>query len=226
VDGILDLPPGDIVDVEVSPGGTIYLLRTGLPHLVAIEPDGSEEETDLERIRVPGGMCLVDDWGFFVSDALSGTIVRFSDSGEFLEEFPAPGRPGDLVRDGLDLWYVSREQGTVRSVGEPGVVVFTLPGAGEGTLGVSEGSFLYSTPAGAWSFGTGEPAVPVPAGAPAAISRRGIVVLDRDSGLLTTAAGDSLAHIPSAGYDRISSSPEGGTIVLWSRSESSALVIR
>jgi hypothetical protein len=221
-----ELPPGEIVDLEVTSGGSLYILRADIPHMAILSPDGGLTELDLDRIAVPGGMCLVDEWGFFVSDALDGTIVRFDESGEVLDEFDAPGRPGDVVRDGLELWYLSRDEGAVRSPGDPGVVLFNLPSPESGSLSVSGGRFLLSGTGVAWIFGAGVPAVPVDTGGPAVITRYGVLVLDPGTGLVTSLAGDTLASCGGGEWDRIAASPGGGTIVLWRRSGPSALVIR
>ncbi len=222
----LALPSGDIIDLEISSNGRLYLLRAGFPHMIVLHPDSTVTKLDLDQVSVPGGMCLAGEWGFFVSDALSGRILRFGPAGEMLEEFDSPGRPGDVVQDGLELWYYSRDGGVVRSVGSSEVVIFTVPSPGEGSLSVSEGSFLFSGSDGAWLFRTGEEAVRISAGASAYITWSGVLLLDEDEGLLTSLHGDTLATFERGSFNRISSSPDGSTVVLWRRNGSTALVLR
>jgi hypothetical protein len=222
----LALPSRNIIDLEISSNGNLYLLCAGFPHMVILHPDSSVTELDLNQVSVPGGMCLVDQWGFFVSDALSGRILRFGSSGELLAEFDSPGRPGDVVLAGLELWYYSRDEGTVRSAGSSEVVIFTVPSPGEGSLSYSESTFLFSGSEGTWLFGTGEKPVRISSGTSAAITRRSVLILDEAEGLLTVLNGDTLASFEQGSFNRISCSPNGGTVVLWSRNGSTALVIR
>jgi len=233
VTGVFDLPVEEAIDLEISVDGTLFILSPGIPHLYMLAPDGDTSALDLSEITVPGGMCLVDERDFYVSDALSGTIFRFGSSGEVLEELPAPGRPGDVVMEGLSLWYVARNEGSVRAPGVqgsvPGVVqgieLFPIPASCEGTLSASAQEVLYSCEGGSWLLSPGEEPVLVADSLRATIARGGIIILDSAEGYAFSAVGDTLAAFEPERWNRISSSPDGGTVILWSRGEPGALVL-
>jgi len=225
VTGAFDLPVEEAIDLEISVDGTLFILNPGIPHLFMLAPDGSTSALDLSEVSVPGGMCLMDEHDFYVSDALSGTIFRFGSSGEVLEELPAPGRPGDVVLEGLSLWYVARNEGSVRAPGVQGVELFSIPASCEGTLSASAQKVLYSCEGGSWLLSPGEDPVLVTNAPRATISRGGIIILDTVDGYVFSAVGDTLAVFEPERWNRISSSPDGGTVILWSRGEPGTLVL-
>lgn len=228
----LTVPP-DLVDAAITAAGDVYLLVRGLPHLIVLRDDGSSEEYDLEDITVPGGLFLDQGWGWFATGELSGTVYRYDRNGVLSDSWQAAGLPADIAVAGLSILYVSRIDGTVRSLRDPDAEVVDLSGAGDGQLTPFGSRFVYSgreesmvldefnaprmlPSAGTWSAAGGR-LVLLSDSCVCAWSGTGPVTPD----------GEILFSLPQAGnYSRIALSGGGGFCLLWSPGEERALVLR
>ncbi len=200
-------PAGDYTDLEVSSDGAVWVLPRVGSELFRIPKDGAPERFFLQGISRPGGLFLDGTGGVLISDAAMGTVTLFDRFMEPAAVIAVPGVPGDLALSGLSLWYVDVERGLVRDTRglvlardvPSGAALHFQRGtgllAGRGVMSLSEGS----EPVVLSEDGTG-------------CLSGGTVLLLRDS-VLCRAGGDTLAA--GVVHTRVSSSPDGGTVVLW-----------
>ncbi len=215
--------PSDLVDAELDPAGNLYLLRSGTPHLEVRYISGETMSFDLPEVVLPGGLSLEDRWGWWVSDEIGGVSYRYDDSGVVVDSIPTPGRPGDLCELGFSIMYVSRDRGALMNADSPVHPVLRFSGAGLGQLTASSSELIYSD--GSESF-----LLPV-GGVPISLSERGTRALAAGTDLLLRA--DSiftdtwvLDVSTVADFTRISSSPGGQYMVLWSPGGEGVLLLR
>ncbi len=217
----------DLVDVEIGQDGSVHMLFSGLPHLLALYPGGGSLSLDLTEVALPGGFCMDGAWGWLVTDQLGGRAVRFGPDGEVLDSLGAPGRPGDICLSGLTPVYVDRASGRLRTAGAEREALARLSGDGMGQLTASGGTVVYSdgtesllveplagsaplAPAGTWAI--------VPEGP---LVLRGDTLLAL-SGPVSVLPDSLLSRDPH----RLSSSPDGSVMAVWSPGEGEVLVLR
>jgi hypothetical protein len=200
-------PAGDYTDLEVARDGTVWVLPVGRSELFRVPEDGAPERFFLQGVIRPAGLFLDDAGGVLISDAAAGTVTLFDRFMEPAAVTTVPGTPGDLALSGLSLWYIDTERGLVvdarglvlsRDVPSDAALFFqrgTGLLAGGGVRLLSEGS---------------EPAVVSDLGR-GCLSGGSVLIL-RDS-VLFRAGGDTLAA--GVVHTRVSSSPDGRTVVLW-----------
>ena len=217
--------PGDLVDVELDMEGNLYFLRSGTPHLEVHSREGDVTRFDLPQVMLPGGLCLEDRWGWWVSDSMDGMSYRYDASGTVVDSLYTPDRPGDICELGLSLLYVSRDRGAVMDARQPvgDRSLLRLSGACLGQLSASNDGAVYSD--GSESFMVpvlGEPTRLPGAGTWDLVY--GVPVLLRGDSLLT----DSWKlEVPGASsFTRLSSSPGGRFMVLWIPGGEEVLVSR
>lgn len=217
--------PGGIIDAEINGAGDIYVLLPGLPHLRVYSPDGSVSEFDLSDVLLPGGMCIDERWGWFVTDELSDTVYRYDNTGEPADSWDSRGIPGDICLWGLSALYVSRASGTVISLEEPDAVLLRLTGSGDGQLSASGSCAVYSCESESLVLENYSAPESLPSAGIWVIAGGELMVL-QDSCVLDN-SGSVLFRLPQAGeFSRISCSVNFNQCLLWSPGEGRILVRR
>jgi len=217
--------PRGIIDAEINGAGDIYLLLPGLPHLRIVAADGSLTEYDLSDVLLPGGMCIDERWGWFVTDELLNKVYRFDSSGEPTDSWDSSGMPGDICRSGLSVLYVSRARGAVTSLEEPDIDLLKLTGSGDGQLSASGSCAVYSSENESMLFRNYSTPESLPSAGIWAVAGRELMVL-QDSCVLDS-TGAILFQLPEAGeFSRISCSVNGLHCLLWSPERGRILVLR
>ena len=216
---------GGIIDAEINGDGDIYVLLPGLPHLRVYGADGSLSEYDLSDVLLPGGMCIDERWGWFVTDELRDTVYRYDNTGEPAEIWSSRGMPGDICLLGLSVLYVSQASGTVSFLEEPDDILVRLAGSGEGQLSASGSEAVYSCENESLLFRN----YSVPESLPSAgiwVAAGGELMVLQDSCVLG-GSGSVLFRLPEAGeFSRISCSVNSNHCLLWSPGEGRILVLR
>lgn len=146
---LFQAPPGTI-DVAVAPDGTVLVLRSSPPRLLAIGPEGDTLEFDLEGLRLPVALAAGEDGSVFASDASSGTVMRFDTDGILVQTIPAPGAISLAVSGGR-TWLLL-ETGEVLVSGE-GTVRARVPVSPPADLSVRGLEGVVSSPSGSFRFG-------------------------------------------------------------------------
>ncbi len=217
--------PGGIIDAEINGAGDIYVLLPGLPHLRVYEAGDSLSEYDLSDVLLPGGMCIDERWGWFVTDELRGMVYRYDNSGELTDFWASRGMPGDICLSGLSVLYVSRASGTVTSLEEPDDILLRLAGSGDGQLSGSGSCAVYSCENESLLFRYYSAPESLPSAGIWVIAGRELMVL-QDSCVLD-GSGSVLFRLPETGeFSRISCSVNGNHCLLWSPGEGRILVLR
>ncbi|MEN8207869.1 MAG: hypothetical protein ABFR50_01320 [Candidatus Fermentibacteria bacterium] len=217
--------PGGIIDAEINGTGDIYVLLPGLPHLLIYEADGSLSEYDLSDILLPGGMCIDERWGWFVTDELRDIVYRYDDSGEPADIWHSRGMPGDICLRGLSVLYISRAGGTVVSIEDQDDVIVRLTGSGDGQLSASGSCTVYSCEDETLLFEN----YSAPESLPSAgtwVAAGGELIVLQDS-TVRDGSGSVLFRLPRIGeFSRISCSVNLNHCLLWSPGEGRILVLR
>ena len=214
-----------VIDAEVDIAGNIYVLLPGLPHLRVYSSEGPVYEYDLSDILLPGGMCVDERWGWFVTGEITNKIYRYDDSGELTDSRDSRGLPGDICLYGMDILYVSQASGTVSSLYEPDDILLRLTGSCEGQLSASGITSVYSCEDESFILTDFEPPEPLPA------SGTWVAVNDELMVLQDSCVRDGNEEIefilPEYGeFSRISCSSSGNHCLLWSSGEGRILVLR
>lgn len=217
--------PPDLVDASIDGNGDIYLLLRGLPHMVVLRADGSRDEYDLEEIVIPGGLHLDQGWGWYATGQLSDIVCRYDRNGVMIGSWDAPGLPGDVCVAGFSILYVSRIDGTVRSLRDPGREVLSLKGAGEGQLTPSGNGFVYSAPDESMLLDEHNYPRTLPAAGIWAASGEELVLLS-DSCVCTREGVELFRLPPGETFGRISLSSGAAFCLLWTPGGERALVLR
>lgn len=217
--------PGNLIDAHVNDSGDVFLLMRGLPHLMIVHPDGSSSEFDLEEIIIPGGMCVDRGWGWFVTGEVTDMVYRYHRTGELMDSWESAGLPGDIALAGLSVLYVSREDGTVRSLHDPDAEIAGLEGSADGQLTSLGNGAVYSGPEGSIMLGEFRIPETLPdAGTWAAFVNRPVVL--RDS-CVCHMDGTELLRLPSGSlFSRFSFSDAGSRCLLWTPGEDRVLVAK
>lgn len=220
----MDVPRG-LIDAHVNDSGDVFLLMRGLPHLMIVYSDGSTSEFDLEDIVIPGGMCVDRGWGWFVTGEVTDRVYRYHRSGELMASWESEGFPGDIALAGLSILYVSRADGTVRSLYDPDTELAEVDGSGDGQLTSLGSGAVYSGPDGSMVLGEFRIPEPLPAvGTWAAFGNRPVVL--RDS-CVCQRDGTELMRLPAGNrFSRFSFSDTGSRCLLWTPGEDRVLVAR
>lgn len=215
--------PGGLIDAHVNDSGDVFLLMRGLPHLMIISSDGSTAEFDLEDIVIPGGMCVDRGWGWFVTGEVTDMVYRYHSSGEMIESWESAGLPGDIALAGLSVLYVSRADGTVRSLYDPDAEIAGLEGSGDGQLTSLGSGAVYSGPDGSMILGEFRIPEPLPdVGTWTARGNRPVVL--RDS-CVCQRDGTELLRLPAGSrFSRLSFSDTGSRCLLWTPGEDRVMV--
>lgn len=195
----------------------------GLPHLMIVRSDGSTAEFDLEDVAIPGGMCIDRGWGWFVTGEVTDMVYRYHRSGELMESWRSADLPGDIALSGLSVLYVSRADGTVRSLYDPDSEIARLDGPGDGQLTSMGSGAVYSGPDGSMVLGEFRIPESLPdAGTWAARGNRPVVL--RDS-CVRRRDGTELLRLPAGSrFSRFSFSDAGSRCILWTPGEDRVLV--
>lgn len=221
---ILEIP-SDLVDAEINRSGDVFLLRSGSPHLLVHRAGGTLEQYDLQGVSIPGGMYVEGNWGLYVTCRVTDRIFRFDRTGESSVEWECAGLPGDVCLFGLSVVYVSRLDGSVRSLDEPEDVIARLTDSGEGQLASSDGRIVYTGSDRSILIEEYEVPETLPRVGPWTAAGNFIAVM-RDN-CVCTYGGEVLFTIPKAyEYERFSLSPEGAYCILWTPGGESMLVLQ
>ncbi|MCK4806556.1 MAG: hypothetical protein KAT09_02870 [Candidatus Aegiribacteria sp.] len=222
--GYITVPDG-IIDAEINGAGDIYVLLPGLPHLRIYAAGGSVSEYDLPDVLLPGGMCIDERWGWFVTGELTDMVYRYDDSGELTNYWDSRVMPGDICLSGLSVLYVSRASGTVTSLDEPDDILVRLNGSGDGQLSASGNEAVYSSENESHIFRNYSAPEPLPFAGTWTVAGRELMVL-QDSCVLD-GSGSVLFRLPEPGeFSRISCSANGNHCLLWTPGEGRILVLR
>jgi len=214
--------PDGIINAEINRAGDIYILLPGLPHLRVYFAGDSISEYDLPEVLLPGGMCIDERWGWFVTDELRDMVYRYDDSGELTDSWASRGMPGDICLSGLSVLYVSRVSGTVTSIEEPDDILVRLTGSGDGQLSGSGREAVYSSQNESLLLGNYSAPEQLPSAGIWVVAGRELIVL-QDSCVLDS-SGSVLFRLPRAGeFSRISCS--GNHCLLWSPGKGRILVL-
>ncbi len=217
--------PGGIIDAEINGAGDIYVLLPELPHLRIYSRDGSLSEYDLSDVLLPGGMCIDERWGWFVTDELTDMVYRYDNSGEPADSWDSRGMPGDISLWGLSVLYISRANGTIISLEEPDNILVRLAGSGDGQLSASGSNAVYSCENESLLLSNYSTPESLPSAGIWVVSGGELVVL-QDSCVLD-GNGSVLFVLPEAGeFSRISCSVNLNQYLLWSPGEGRILVLR
>lgn len=224
VDRYITVPIG-IIDAEINGAGEIYLLLPGLPHLRIYSNDGTVSEYDLSDVILPGGICIDERWGWFVTGELTDMVYRYDNSGELTDSWDSRSLPGDICLSGLSVLYVSRTNGTISSLDEPDDILVRLSGSCEGQLSASGRKAVYSSENESFLFGNFAAPEPLPETGIWTISGEELLVL-QDSCVLN-GSGNILFQLPESGeFSRICCSSNGYHCLLWSPEEGRILVLQ
>jgi hypothetical protein len=216
---------GRIIDAEINGDGDVFVLLPGLPHLRVYGADGSLSEYDLPDVLLPGGMCIDERWGWFVTDELRDTVYRYDNTGEPADSWGSRGMPGDICLSGLSVLYVSRASGTVTFLEEPDEILVRLVGAGDGQLSASGSRAVYSCENESLLFRSYSAPESLPSAGIWVIAGGELMVL-QDS-CLQDGSGAVLFRLPETGeFSRISCSVNSNHCLLWSPGEGRILVMR
>ncbi|NOQ22954.1 MAG: hypothetical protein GQ565_09965 [Candidatus Aegiribacteria sp.] len=214
-----------IIDAEINAAGDVYVLLPGLPHLRVYEAGDSLSEYDLSEVLLPGGMCIDERWGWFVTDELRDMVYRYDNSGELADSRASRSMPGDICLRGLSVLYVSRGSGTVTSLEEPDAVLCRLAGSGDGQLSASGSCAVYSCENESLFLRNYSVPEPLPPAGTWVVAGRELMVL-QDSCVLD-GSGAVLFRLPQIGeFSRISCSVNGNHCLLWSPGKGRILVLR
>ena len=214
-----------IIDAEVDIAGNIYVLLPGLPHLRVYSSEGAIFEYDLSDILLPGGMCVDERWGWFVTGELTNLVYRYDDTGELADSWGCRGLPGDICLSGMDVLYVSQASGTISSLYEPDDILLRLTGSCDGQLSASGITSVYSCENESFLLADFEPPEPLPGHGIWVAVNDELMVL-RDS-CVRDGKGEIQFILPEYGeFSRISCSSSGNHCLLWSSVEGRILVLR
>lgn len=217
--------PSEIIDAEISGAGDIYILLPGLPHLRVYSNDGTVSEYDLSDVLLPGGICIDERWGWFVTGELTDMVYRYDNTGELTDSWDSRGSPADICLSGLSVLYVSRTSGTVSSLHEPDDILVRLNGSCKGQLSASGREVVYSDENESFLFGNYAAPVALPETGTWAVSGEELLVL-QDSCVLD-GSGNILYQLPRCGeFSRICCPLNGYHCLLWSPGEGRILVLR
>jgi hypothetical protein len=217
--------PDGIIDAEINGAGDIYVLLPGLPHLRIYSNDGTIYEYDLSDVILPGGMCIDERWGWFVTGELTDMVYRYDNVGELTDSWISRSLPGDICLSGLSVLYVSRASGTVSSLDESDNTLVRLNGSCEGQLSASGREAVYSDENESFLFGNYAVPEPLPETGTWTVSGEELLVL-QDSCVLDS-SGNILFRLPQCGeFSRICCSLNGYNCLLWSPGEGRILVLK
>ena len=217
--------PEEIIDAEIDMDGNVHILLPGLPHLLIYHPDETVTEFDLPDIMLPGGFCVDERWGWYVSDELSSRIFHVDVAGETAEFTDSRGRPGDICIAGFAVLYISRADGVICSMKEPADILVRLDGSGSGQLSASGNLAVYSSDTESYLLDQYSTPERLPSPEAWALSADELIVLKSDS--IMSVDGEEGFLIPVGGeFRRISCSPDGNRYVLWSPGKGEVLVLR
>lgn len=217
--------PEEIIDAEIDMEGNVHILLPGLPHLIVYHSDETVTEYDLPDILLPGGFCVDERWGWYVSDEISGGVFHIDVAGETAEIVDSRGRPGDICMAGFAILYVSKAEGTICSMKEPADILVRLEGSGNGQLSASGNLAVYSSDTESYLLNQYSTPDRLPDPGAWLISADELMVLRSDS--ILSVYGEEIFPIPGGGgFRRISCSPDGNRYVLWSPGRGEVLILR
>lgn len=216
--------PDGIIDAEINANGDIYVLLPGLPHLLIYAAGGSVSEYDLSDVLLPGGMCIDERWGWFVTGELTDMVYHYDDSGELTDSWDSRRMPGDICIRGLSVLYVSRASGTITSLGEPDDILVRLNDSGDGQLSASRTEVVYSGENESHILSDFSAPLSLPRAGTWTVAGRELMVL-QDSCVLD-GSGSVLFKLPQPGeFSRISCSDNGNHCLLWTPGKGRILVL-
>lgn len=217
--------PDGIIDAEINGAGDIYILLPGLPHLRIYSADGDIIEYDLSDILLPGGMCIDERWGWYVTGEISNKVYHFDNAGELTDYWDSRGLPGDICLSGFSIMYVSRAEGAISRLDESTDILVRLNGAGDGQLTGSGREAVYSDADESILFGDYSPPEQLPRIGAWAIAGEELLVLN-DS-CVCSSNGSLRFQLPQYGeFSRIGCSKSGNHCLLWSPGEGRILVLQ
>lgn len=217
--------PDGIIDAGINAAGDIYVLLPGLPHLRIYAAGDSVFEYDLSDVLLPGGMCVDERWGWFVTGELTDKVYRYDNSGELTDSWDSRGMPGDICIRGLSVLYVSRASGTITSLDEPDDILVRLNGSGDGQLSSSRTEVVYSSGNESHILSDYSTPASLPDAGTWTVAGRDLMVLS-DS-CVRGGRGSVLFRLPRPGeFSRISCSDNGYHCLLWSPGKGRILVLR
>ncbi len=217
--------PEEIIDAEIDMEGNVHILLPGLPHLLVYHPDETVTEYDLQDVMLPGGFCVDERWGWYVSDELSGKIFHIDVAGETAEYIDSRGRPGDICIAGFAILYVSKADGIISSMKEPADILVRLEGSGNGQLSASGNLAVYSSDTESYLLNQYSTPDRLPGPGAWVLSADELMALRSDS--ILSVNGEEVFLIPErGGFRRISCSPDGNRYVLWSPGRGEVLILR
>ncbi|MCK4671202.1 MAG: hypothetical protein KAT47_01580 [Candidatus Aegiribacteria sp.] len=217
--------PEEIIEAEIDMEGNVHILLPGLPHLLVYHPDETVTEFDLQDVMLPGGFCVDERWGWYVSDELSGRIFHIDVAGETAEFTDSRGRPGDICIAGFAVLYISRADGVICSMKEPADILVRLDGSGSGQLSASGNLAVYSSDTESYLLDQYSTPERLPEQGVWALSADELIVLKSDS--ILSVNGEEVFMIPEGEeFRRISCSPDGNRYVLWSPGRGEVLILR
>ncbi len=216
--------PEEIIDAEIDMEGNVHILLPGLPHLLVYHPDETVTEFDLPDVMLPGGFCVDERWGWFVSDELSGRIFHIDIAGETAEFTDSRSRPGDICMAGFAILYISIADGVICSMNEPADILVRLDGSGCGQLSASGNLAVYSSNTESYLLDQYSTPERLPEGV-WALSADELIVLKSES--ILSDNGEEVFMIPEGEeFRRVSCSPDGKRYVLWSPGRGEVLILR
>ncbi|MCD4848979.1 MAG: hypothetical protein K8R76_12410 [Candidatus Aegiribacteria sp.] len=217
--------PSEIIDAEIDMEGNVHVLLPGLPHLLVYHPDETVIEYDLPDVMLPGGFCVDERWGWYVSDELSGRIFHIDVAGETAEVIDSRGRPGNICMAGFAILYVSKADGVICSMKEPADILVRLDGSGNGQLSASGNLAVYSSDTESYLLDQYSTPDRLPYPGAWVLSADELMVLKSDS--ILSFNGETVFPVPEGGgFSRISCSPDGNRYVLWSPGRGEVLILR
>ncbi len=217
--------PDGIIDAEINGAGDIYVLLPGLPHLRIYAAGGSISEYDLSDVLLPGGMCIDERWGWFITGELTDMVYLYDNAGELTDFWDSRGMPGDICLRGLSVLYVSRASGTITLIDEPDDILVRLNGSGNGQLTASGNEAVYSSGNESLLLRNYSTPESLPDAGTWTVAGRGMMVL-QDSCVLD-GSGAVLFQLPEPGeFSRISCSANGNHCLLWTPGKGRILVLR
>lgn len=196
-------------DLEIDGSGTVWVLSSASPLVIRLSPDGTTDSYSLDIPGFASGLAISPTGRWAVSSSASGVILVHDTDDILTAEIPVES-PGDLVWNGLDIWFVNTSSGNLET---PDGTILARDCAGRNTR-LSSGGFgrvLLSGSRGVFLVEEGRGKTLVAGSGYGCFSAGEILLLG--GGTVLNQSGDTIAvDVPGT---RLSSSPSGGTVVVW-----------
>ncbi|NLP05008.1 hypothetical protein GX411_03520 [Candidatus Fermentibacteria bacterium] len=110
--------PGPPMDAASGRSGVFAVLSFSIPRVLLLSSAGETLGSfDAPEAGSPGGIAVLEDGSFCISDRMAGVTWLYGPHGECTGSVPTPGGPTALAWAGPDLWYLSSDENAVFAAG-------------------------------------------------------------------------------------------------------------